>query len=297
MLQYQSGYLAVSQQKATAQNAYAQADRQIEVLSKQRIMLDQLLAQTHQALKAETAANAKVIEAGNQVLAQRESDLVDSEDTKLKLVAFKKQTQQMLAAGLITHEQAIQSFAQVQSFNTTVTDTKTWDINLRQQMNDLARKRSTLNGSVESVEGVAVLKMYADLKQTSLQNMSDLNTALDAASAAKKQLDLASAALETLDQTAYHAAMKGGSNLAFIPYDNRSIAKVGAEVYDCALTIVFCHKVGTIRHVYSDEQVADFPLYNIKLVRTTRGFMVDLDMSEPAAMGSSILFVNKPLLF
>jgi hypothetical protein len=130
-----------------------------------------------------------------------------------------------------------------------------------------------------------------------LQNASDLRTAEDAGLAAKRQLDIANAALETLNKTAYMAAMRNGANLAFIPYENHKIAVTGEPVFDCLLTIAICHQVGTIRQIHNDEQMLDFPLFNVKLARTVRGFMVELDVTDKSAMSSSILFVGKPLLF
>jgi hypothetical protein len=91
------------------------------------------------------------------------------------------------------------------------------------------------------------------------------------------------------------AAMEKGSNLAFVAYDNQQVARVGAPVYDCYLMIIACHQVGTVRHVYGDEQMIDFPVFNVRMIRTIRGFYVDMDINYPRAMGSTVLFIHKPL--
>jgi hypothetical protein len=297
MLQFQSGYLSVAQQQTTASVAYAQAQRQVTFLTQQRDELTKLLSQSRTAIKEEAAANTRILVGGDNVIRQRLQDHETNFGVQQQLAEVRAQNESLLAAGLITRSEAIQTRLAMQSFANAVTDTKSWELTLSQQMDDLNRKRETLLGKAKSVDAMAQVKAYFDIQQMAIQNATELKTAEEAGLAAKHQLDLANAALATLGQTAYMAALREGSNLAFIPYDNKQIAKEGAEVYDCMLTIMICHKIGTIRRIYHDEQIVDFPLYNVKLSRTVRGFMVELDVTDKSAMGSSVLFVNKPLFF
>jgi hypothetical protein len=297
MLQFQNGYLTVTQQRSTALVAYNQAQRQIAFLQQQKNELEKLLQSSQSATKAETKANARILENGDSVIQQRLADHQSNETLQAGLETIRKQNESLLAAGLITRNDAIQNMLTTQSFANSVTDARSWGLTLSQQMDDLNRKRQTLLGTAKSVDAMTPVKAYYDIRQALLQNATELRTAEDSGAAAKNQLDLANNALGVLSQTAYMAALRDGSNLAFIPYDNKQIAKEGAEVYDCMLTIMICHKIGTIHRIYHDEQVVDFPLYNVKLSRTVRGFMVELDVTDKSAMGSSVLFVNKPLFF
>lgn len=295
MLQFEGGYLTVTAQQGTANVAYNQAVRQVEVLTQQKDQLAILLAKSDSAIKVETTSNKVVIDQASLVANQRKKDLNSSALLSSQLETIKSETQNLLAAHVITQDIATQNLATIQSFGNSLTDSKTALLLLNQQTDDLSRKRETLLGAGKSVDAMISITAYASIQQLARQNLSDLKTAQDTVTAAKAQLDLATAAVSTLNQTSYMAARKSGSNLAFVPYDNQRIAKVGSSVYDCYLLFVACHKIGTIRHVYHDELIVDFPLFNIKLSRTIRGFLIDLDVTNEKAMSSSVLFVNKPL--
>ena len=297
MLQFQGGYLTVAGQQAAAQVGYNTATRQITFLEQKKTQLEELLRQSDLAIKAENAANSQTIAAGRTVAKQRDDDKKDNEQIRKQLAEMKRVSDAQLAAGLITRDTAIQHAATIQQFNNSIADANTWALTIGQSMGELDRRRSTLSGNARSVEAMQSVKAYADIKQSLLQVETELLTAADTVAATKRQLDLANTVMATLANSAYTTALTDGSNLAFIPYDNQKIAVVGAPVYDCALAIIVCHKVGTIRKIYRDEQVIDFPLFNIKLSRTVRGFMVALDVTDKSAMSSSVLFVNKPLFF
>jgi hypothetical protein len=226
---------------------------------------------------------------------KQDRDIRDSRELQGQLLELKAETVKLLRSHVLTQDMATQSQTLIQNFLNSLTDNEATRFTLASGADLLARKRSTLLGTPASVDQMNAVVSYGALKQQLLQNANDLQTAGDMVRTTQAQLTLANQALATLKDTSYMAAMEKGSNLAFVAYDNQQVARVGAPVYDCYLMIIACHQVGTVRHVYVDEQMIDFPVFNVRMIRTIRGFYVDMDITNPKAMGSTVLFINKPL--
>jgi hypothetical protein len=212
------------------------------------------------------------IKDGTELQQSKVKDIHNSGNLNSKLTEQRNQIQNSLDSGLITKTDAIMSQVWIQNFNNSTTDSRVSLANLDQQLINLDVQIATTS----------------DLVATEEQTVSET----------EKNLAIATSALSTLNSTAYAAAMNKGSNLAFLPYDNIKAGVVGAPVYDCRLMIVWCRQVGTIAKIYTDEQLVDFPLFNVRLSRTSRGVLISLDMTDPTAMKSQIVFAgSKPLLF
>jgi hypothetical protein len=161
----------------------------------------------------------------------------------------------------------------------------------------LTRHQSTLSGNPEAIDGLSAKRQLVDL-EAQLNAIDDgIAVQLKTVSEAEAALKKAKAIMETLDDAAYMNILRnGGGNMAFLAYDNATNAKAGSPVYDCYLTIVACRQVGIIKKIYADEQLVDFPIFNVRFSRTVRGTLVELDLTDKTAMKSSILFFNfKPL--
>jgi hypothetical protein len=102
-------------------------------------------------------------------------------------------------------------------------------------------------------------------------------------------------ALKMAKQTPLWAAMQGTrTNVALVPYDNQAVANQGAPVYDCYLSIVLCRQVGVLKATFVGEQHTTHPIFKTDL----RGFLVQLELTDPDSAKSKTLFVgSKPLLF
>lgn len=262
MLQFAAGYQQNFQNIETLKVAVSQAKRDVVYAENNAIMLHKL--------------GDELIKYGQSVYSLgnvKSKDLTASYGLIKDLRQLKIDTETNVRAGLITKQDSTQMFSAIQQFSNTTTD------------GNIAL--NTLKITVES--------QLVVLNSQIMQANNDVLTKEETLAAAQRSLAVASDQMNTLTATSYYSAYRKGAYLAFVAYDNRHVAKVGEPVYDCYLMIIACHKVGTIRHVYNDEQLIDFPLFNVRLSRTVRGFFVDLDMTNAKSMDSSVMFVRKPL--
>jgi hypothetical protein len=99
--------------------------------------------------------------------------------------------------------------------------------------------------------------------------------------------------LEALKNSSYLKAMADGANVAFVPYGNLSNAKKGAPLYGCAMTMMFCKKVGTVLDVLPGEVQFKHPNRDKQL----RGQMIELKLDNPSDATDDVLFVGgRPML-
>src|SRR5690606_745408 len=101
------------------------------------------------------------------------------------------------------------------------------------------------------------------------------------------------AILEAMRQSPYLRAASNSAHVAFVPYDNLEEVEVGAPVYGCALGMIFCGQVGTIKEISPGEVSFKHP----EREELLRGRMVELELEEPEAARDDVLFVGgRPLL-
>jgi hypothetical protein len=99
--------------------------------------------------------------------------------------------------------------------------------------------------------------------------------------------------VNALKQSSYIKAMSDGAQVAFVPYSNLKNVSKGAGVYGCALTMVFCRKVGTVLEVIPGEVTSKHPNRDKML----RGQMVELKLESAISATDDVLFVGgRPLL-
>lgn len=265
MLQFTAGYQQAFQNVETLKVAVSQAERDVIFTKKNAELLHALGDDTGRYYRAvDKLGKSKELDIRNSYAMNNDLDTVKD--------ALNKSAQ----AGLLTKNDITQTLAGIQTFKNQTTDGGV-----------------TLNTTKIAAESQIVI-LYSQIAQAD----NDVHTKQETLEGARRSLEVAGRALSTLSHSAYYATQANlGSNLAFVAYNNRSVAKVGAPVYDCLLTIIICHQVGVIKTIYKDEQVIDFPLFNVKLSRTERGFLVDLDVSEQKSMDSTVMFINKPLWF
>ncbi|HSD90410.1 MAG TPA: hypothetical protein VLB44_22940 [Kofleriaceae bacterium] len=99
--------------------------------------------------------------------------------------------------------------------------------------------------------------------------------------------------LASLKQSSYMKAMTDGAQVAFVPYSNLSNVKKGEPLYGCAMTMVFCKKVGTVLEILPGEVQFKHPNRDKQL----RGQMVELKLDHADSATDDVLFVGgRPLL-
>ena len=82
------------------------------------------------------------------------------------------------------------------------------------------------------------------------------------------------------------------AEVALVPYANVEKAHKGAELYGCRLGMFFCHEVGSVLEVMPSEVQVESPHGS----NTSRGVMIELKLTDPAAAREDVLFAGgKPL--
>ena len=107
-------------------------------------------------------------------------------------------------------------------------------------------------------------------------------------------LERQSAIVHRLEGAPQLRAAASESHVAFVPYDNFEHVEVGTAVYGCALKMIVCSQVGTVRAVLAGEVTYKHPERDQQL----RGRMIELDLADGGDAEEPVLFVGrKPLFF
>lgn len=266
MLQFSSGLEQAIQTAELDKVAVHQSERDLQYAIDNVKMLQQI--QEHLM---------KYSKQSDSTTGEKNHQLSKSQELATELDSIKQKALDSRKAGLIDNVTLAQMSTFIQEFENTLTDS-------RQQLSTLG-----MNTEAQTLQVVEQLRLA----------QNDVHTKQEMVLASRTALNVAERTLASLQSSVYYSAFMNdkSSNLAFMAYGNIRKARVGAPVYDCLLQMVICHQVGTIRHVYKDEQIFDFPLFNVKLSRTERGFFVDMDMTNSDAMRNTVLFIDKPLWF
>jgi hypothetical protein len=217
---------------------------------------------------------------------QKNVDVTRTQGALTRLADVDGSIDNELAAGLITKSDASQARLAFIKSNGDLTDSKIATTLLKDTI-----WSKTLPSTV-----------YLDTlhKKAELESQIDclgivIDTAQKQIATERKQVGTLDQALKTAKQTPMWAAMQGTrTNVALVPYDNQRVANEGAPVYDCYLSFVVCRQVGTLKKIFVGEQHAIHPIFKTDL----RGFLVQLELTDPDSAKSKTLFVgSKPFLF
>lgn len=264
-LQFNQGLAMATQTIETDKVTLAQAQRDLVFANKNVELL--------QTIQGEMVA---YIRSHNALKADQKVQIASSEKLARDLSSVKDNVIQSRRQGLIDNQSLVVTSTYVQQFNNALLEQK--------------QSMDTLQITIQA----QVLQMSEQLRQA----QNDVHTKEETVLAATTSLGVAQQAFDNLKKSVYFDAFndtKDNLNLAFIPYEGLSNAKVGASIYQCTLEIIWCHKVGTVRHIYHDEQLVDFPIFNVKLSRTVRGVFISVNINDKDAVQERVLFIDKPL--
>ncbi len=192
-----------------------------------------------------------------------------------------------LSVGLITKADAAVKKEQIAQESASVLDN---------QINEVLLKDQILQKTTTGTQTLDVLD-----KRTELHSQIDtLDISIDTA---QRQLDADYSQIEQLEQalrlvnnTPYAAVLNGGQTFAFVPYADGSVDP-GTPVLACSADFMFCHPVGEIAKVFSDEQREQNPVSIPLLSTTIRGVVAELHLKDPSAVKSQTLFLHRAPLF
>lgn len=139
---------------------------------------------------------------------------------------------------------------------------------------------------------------YEVLKVKQEYDSSRLETqkAIESRAALKESLARYDAIITSIKRSPYLRAADHTADVAFVPYANLDEVSAGAPVFACALEMIACREVGTVRELLPGEVTYKHPFREKDL----RGQMVELDLDDEDAdaVAKSVLFVGgKPMLF
>ena len=134
-----------------------------------------------------------------------------------------------------------------------------------------------------------VLKIKQEFEASRLETQR----AIDTRNMLKTALEREDKLVASLKKASYIKAMTDGAQVAFVPYGNLDKVTKGAPLYGCALTMVFCKKVGTVLEVLPGEVQFKHPNRDKQL----RGQMVELKLDDAVDATDDVLFVGGRPLF
>lgn len=217
---------------------------------------------------------------------QKNADNTRTQGALAKLADVDATIDNELAAGLITKSDATQATMTLVKSSGDLTDSKIATTLLKDTIWEKTLPSTTyldtLHKKAELESEIACLGIVIDTAQKQI-------------GAEKVQAAKLGQALRVAKQTPLWAAMQDArTNVALVPYENQAVANEGEAVYDCYLSFIACRRVGNVKARFVGEQHATHPIFKSDL----RGFLVQLELTDPDSAKSKTLFVGgKPLLF
>jgi hypothetical protein len=190
-----------------------------------------------------------------------------------------------LAAGLITNEDALSIYSSIDmlTINTTAAKVAENDLqdSIRQhRMDDITSL--TVEGQAAAL-GFQISQLLSAIRTDQQHMVSDLET-----------IAVINNAVAMAKQSPYYQAVSGKNiQLGVMPYDPKALPKAGEPVYDCVIGIAICRYVGSVVAVYPNELIFENPLSKTN----TRGFIVQLQVTNKAMRTKALMVGRKPLLF
>jgi hypothetical protein len=256
-------------------------------LKKSQSSLNLLDSKFQRALRLQDTANTVDAPELRKLDIQKDQDMAATLNVLDEVREIETKINKDLRAGLITKGDAAVAKTQLRETRNTYTDGKIAEVLLR----DSVRQKTPDYGST-----VDALSKEAELKSNIIQLAIQITAGEEQLRSDETQILQLRAAMATAENSPYFLATKHDVKFAFVPYENQAKILAGGGVYSCYLSMVFCHKVGTVQQIFADEEKVSspFPFFKSEL----RGSLIQLDLTENEAAKEKVLFVGrKPLLF
>jgi len=216
----------------------------------------------------------------------KQADNVKSKAMLTQLHELESQINSDLKAGLITKGDAASQLAALNQAETAYTDSRIAEVELSDNV---------LATTTVGTKSLDAIEKQAELRSDIAQLDVTLSVAEKQLMEDNRQVQRLHDAIQVAELSPYYLNGKGDKQLyfAFVPYDNQAVATVGAPIYDCYLNMVICRKVGTVKQIFSGEQIINHPIFKTQV----RGLTILMDLSHPPSAKSQTVFLGgKPLL-
>jgi hypothetical protein len=195
--------------------------------------------------------------------------------------------QKDLAEGIITKADAETELLQLDSFDNAATDSKI----ATTLLNDSVRQHQMVD-----ISGLDVLAQKAQLEVLISQVRVVVETAEEELSLDRASIKVIDEVVKTATGSPFYSVIDAAKpvSLAIVPYNlDTPRLPQGAQVFDCFFGMVICRKAGTIKAVYTNEQLFEHPILHINM----RGYIVAIDVDDDAAKSKTLIVGRKPFLF
>lgn len=212
--------------------------------------------------------------------------------------AARKRMQQEYAAGLIDREGMLNGkfqLAQISGSNLSLAEKQAEYEQRAAELEATARSLDAILANAETSGDTALSYEVLQIKQQYEASRLELAKAVEARDTLKSSLARQDKLLAALQSSSYLRAINDKATVAFVPYGNVDVAKKGASVYACKLTMVFCYHVGEVIELLPGEVSGRHPHRD----KSLRGQFVEikLDDENAGAAEADVLFVGgKPFV-
>lgn len=209
--------------------------------------------------------------------------------------ASQKRMAQEWSAGLIDRDTMLSGkfqMAQISSSNLSLAERQA---EYETRAEDLSAQTKALEALLEGGDATDGALSYDVLKIKQEFEASRLETerAIATRDMLKTALEREEKLVASLKNASYIKAMADEAHVAFVPYANLDQVKKGSPLYGCALTMIFCKKVGTVIEVLPGEVTFKHPNRDKQL----RGQMIELKLEDASSATDEVLFVGGRPLF
>lgn len=253
-------------------------------MQKMKSKLDDLDNDLQAAATLESSGNLSdgpMLDTLNQ---QKRIDNLETQSTLDQTAIAEDRIDKDLKVSLITKSEAAIAKMSLRQYRNLSTDGSISEILLR---NTIRQKTSNQLSTID------ILVKEVELKNNLMQLTAQISSGQEQLQNDISQILVLSKAIATAHNSPYFLATKGDVNFAFVPYDNQTSLQPGVNVYTCMLSMIVCHKVGTIRSLFQDEEKTISPITKTEM----RGFLVQLEISDREEVKSKLLFVGHAPLF
>jgi len=273
--------------------------QELKVLEAREAQLNFLKKSIDSAIDAESHAATRSVGQLNLLIKQKNINISDIGASLTKLDELILTNDHELSARLITKDQWTARTISYSQLRATITSNQSEALALAEQRDMLSRSAATLGG-----RGTSAMALDTVAKKLSIQN--ELNgvwvqmiTKQSEVLAADQELARLAVAEAILDETPYAPVLETGklSVLGFMPYDNSYFKVTNVDVYACRAIFLACYKVGTVKKIYEDEQIIEFPIFNTRFTRTVKGVFVEFNLANADASREQILFLGRKPFF
>jgi hypothetical protein len=281
----------LSERQTTRDRTAAELDQAERAIEVQQAFQAEFAKAIKSDLDGRKAALARMYELANQAASTR-SQIKRSNSAYAS--AQQKRMAEEWRAGLIDRDQMLNGKFQVAQISGSNLSLLERQAEYETRAEDLEAQTRSLDAllndtNAETTMSYDVLRIKQEFEASRLETQRAIQNRDMLRSALEREDKL----LESLKNSSYLKAMADGAHVAFVPYSNLSDMKKGAPLYGCALTMVFCKKVGEVMEVLPGEVTFKHPNRDKQL----RGQMVELKLDSQESATDDVLFVGgRPLL-